>query len=326
MFLQFGSVIAVSRQQSPRRDGLLLAANITEIDITIPTQPRWTDDDVASLRAERSSTITRGSALAWLGHMNALRAFLASDHSTALIIEDDVDWDIHLRTAQIPATASAFRSLTTNFNPSALDQTDYWGNTSTWDVLWLGTCGDHFLPKALPHPSLSYTDPTLPPLDRLQPKTAAFFANLNIPSHTRLLHPTVFPLCTFGYALTRPAAHHLLHEIAAREAQGGTAAFDVRVLEACRDLGMRCWSLAPELMRHLGSGSEIADVDSGRVEQSSNGGNGRGLRAERGPGTANLGCGVRSNVAFFARDEERLEYLREVVGRQGVCLRDEATA
>lgn len=131
---QFGAVIAVSRQQSARRDGLLLAANITELDITIPVQPLWTDDDVSQLRAENVSSLTRGSALAWLGHLNALRTFLAGDYSTALIIEDDVDWDIRLRTIQIPVTASAFRSLTFNFNTNEADVRNYWGSTSKWDI------------------------------------------------------------------------------------------------------------------------------------------------------------------------------------------------
>lgn len=261
--------------------------------------------------------------MAWLGHLNALRAFLASSSATALIIEDDVDWDIHLRTTQIPATASAFRSLTSNFSPYSLDAESYWGNTSAWDILWLGTCGDHFLPNALRHPSLTYTDTTLPPLDKLHPQTAEFFATFNIPSHTRLLHPTVFPLCTFGYALTRPAAHRLLTEIAAREAEGGTMAYDVRVLEACRDLGMRCWSVAPELMRHLGAESEIADVDAGKEEL--NGGSRKSGNVELMVHTANINCGVRSNGAFFTKDPERLEYLKEVVGRQGTCLEHESS-
>jgi hypothetical protein len=132
--IQFGAVIAVSRQQSSRREGLLLAANITELDITIPVQPLWTDEDVWKLRAENVSSLTRGSALAWLGHLNALQTFLASDYSTALIIEDDVDWDIRLRTVQIPVTASAFRSLTSNFNTNEADVRSYWGNTSKWDI------------------------------------------------------------------------------------------------------------------------------------------------------------------------------------------------
>jgi hypothetical protein len=94
----------------------------------------WTDKDVSNLRAENVSRITRGSALAWLGHLNALRTFLASDYSTALIIEDDVDWDIRLRTVQIPVTASAFRSLTSNFNSATLGSEDYWGNITGWDI------------------------------------------------------------------------------------------------------------------------------------------------------------------------------------------------
>lgn len=151
-------------------------------------------------------------------------------------------------------------------------------------------------------------------------QTRDFFSQLNIPSQTRLLHPTVFPLCTFGYALTRPAAHRLLTEIAAHEAEGGTMAFDVRVLEACRDLGMRCWSVAPELMRHLGSKSEIADVNAGNEDQAPSNGE---VTLETTPDTMNIACGLRSSEAFVANDTEKLKYLQEVVGRQGRCLRDE---
>lgn len=183
-------------------------------------------------------------------------------------------------------------------------------------TVWLGTCGDHFEPTALRHPSLTYIDPTLPSLERLHPDTADFFSSLNIQSHTRLLHPTVFPLCTFGYALTRPAAHRLLHEIAAREAEGGTMAYDVRVLEACRDLGLRCWSVAPELMRHLGAESEIANIDMGSEDQFAS------IAREGSTDTANIDCGVRSNVALAStKDPQRLKYLKDVVGMPGICLR-----
>lgn len=162
-------------------------------------------------------------------------------------------------------------------------------------------------------------DPTLPALERLHQQTADFFATLNIQSHTRLLHPTVFPLCTFAYALTRSAAHRLLHEIAAHEAEGGTVAYDVRVLEACRDLGMRCWSVAPELMRHLGAESEIASVDMSSEDRTTSSTQSKSTVSAD---TANIDCGVRSNNAFFAKDRERLDYLKDVVGRQGICLKE----
>lgn len=93
-------------------------------------------------------------------------------------------------------------------------------------------------------------------------------------------------------------------------------AYDVRVLEACRDLGLRCWSVAPELMRHLGAESEIANVDTGREDQGAS-------ISFGGTDTANIDCGVRSNEALApTKDPERLKYLQDVVGRQGICLRE----
>ena len=71
--LGFGRIYAVSKQGSPRRRGLIHAANVTEIDITIPQQPRWTLEDEEDFRLPVNSTLGRGSLLAWLGHLHALR-------------------------------------------------------------------------------------------------------------------------------------------------------------------------------------------------------------------------------------------------------------
>jgi hypothetical protein len=95
-------------------------------------------------------------------------------------------------------------------------------------------------------------------------------------------------------------------------------AYDVRVLEACRDLGLRCWSVAPELMRHLDAESEIASIDTGREDPIVSS---KGIHLEGIADTANIDCGVRSNEAFSSGKAERLEYLKDVVGRQGICLR-----
>lgn len=73
MRLQFGALLAVSKAESVRREGLLFAANITGLDIIIPHQPEWEDQDILNFIAPEGSTVNRGSALAWLGHLNALR-------------------------------------------------------------------------------------------------------------------------------------------------------------------------------------------------------------------------------------------------------------
>lgn len=331
---QFGAIIAVSREGSPRREGLTLASNITEVDITIPVQPKWTEEDVNKLRADRDSRINRGSALAWLGHLNALRWFLATDLESVLIIEDDIDWDIHLRTIQIPTAAAAIRKLVKDKTiPSGNLKTkpewnNFWGDSSTWDILYLGHCGDIFRPQqwSTQIPRVMYEDKTLPPRREMHPYTVKFLESINMPEDTRMMHQSIFPLCTFGFAVTRTAAHRLLTEIANKEAEGGTMAYDVRVLEACRDLGFRCWSANPELFHHMDMDSEIAKETfpspQGEGEGDKAGADEKGrLKNLRAGAAPNIACGARS-PQFYTQDPKTLEYLREKVGRQGVCLRD----
>lgn len=78
--LGFGRIYAVSKQGSPRREGLIHAANVTEIDITIPEQPHWTLEDEENFRLPENSTLGRGSLLAWLGHLHALREYVRPSH------------------------------------------------------------------------------------------------------------------------------------------------------------------------------------------------------------------------------------------------------
>lgn len=71
--LGFGAVVVVSRTGSDRRHSLLQAANVTDIDLTIPPQPVWTEGDMEKFRNGQEKNVQRGSILAWLGHHNALR-------------------------------------------------------------------------------------------------------------------------------------------------------------------------------------------------------------------------------------------------------------
>lgn len=267
--------------------------------------------------------------MAWLGHKNAMEWFLNSDLETMLVLEDDVDWDIHLRMQQIPIAAQAIRRLNSaktephtpiQYIPS---QNNYWSKSSTWDIIYLGHCGDIFRPSSWNDniPRMSWIDPTLPARRDLHPYTAKFLESIDIPEHTRLIHQSIFPLCTFGFALTRPAAYRLLNDIAAREADGGTMAYDVRVLEACRDLGFRCWSANPELFHHMDAESEIAQVNYGEPEKAGADGEGR-LKPLRAGAAPNIRCGARS-PQFWTEDEKTVEFLKQKVGREGQCLRDE---
>lgn len=259
--LGFGAIYAVSRKDSPRRQSLLSAASLTNLDIVVPAQPTWKESDINTIKAPQNSSLDRGSVLAWLGHRNALKTFLQSTDETALIMEDDVDWDVRLRQDQIPQTAYAIKEL---LGPH---YEGYYGNTDDWDVIWLGHCGDYFNASRGSDLSIikSYHDPTMPDLDKLHPWTRDFMHGIGADQNKqRLVHESVSPLCTFAYAITRAAAERVLNEIAVseptRDSSRPCRAYDVRLLEGCRDEGLRCITVNPELFHHSATSSEIAQV------------------------------------------------------------------
>ncbi|PNS17965.1 Procollagen galactosyltransferase 1 [Sphaceloma murrayae] len=123
--LGFGSIYAVSIPGSPRLESLLEAINVTGLEVRVPDLPDWTQEQVDYFRDDGHpdrSVILKGSIRAWMSHIAVLEEFLRGVAETALIIEDDVDWDIRLKTKQIPATAAALRRLTDRW------QAPYWGS------------------------------------------------------------------------------------------------------------------------------------------------------------------------------------------------------
>src|SRR5689334_12016757 len=115
--------------------------------------------------------------------------FLDSGLETALILEDDVDWDVRLRSVQAPLAARAVRSLLSSKWPRPLSKLrakkeHYWGDHRQWDLLYLGHCGDYFnqitedgeVPADTSYDlsgsrHITYNDPTLPTRSDLHPFT-----------------------------------------------------------------------------------------------------------------------------------------------------------
>jgi hypothetical protein len=64
--------VAVPNSNSSRLKGLVWAANLTSIDITIPERLVWTSSDLENIKPEDGSPIAEESAMALMGHLNAL--------------------------------------------------------------------------------------------------------------------------------------------------------------------------------------------------------------------------------------------------------------
>lgn len=168
---------------------------------------------------------------------------------SALILEDDVDWDVRLK-PQLELIAEGSRSLLTSPDLEATRFSTPMAKapfTSPygpgWDLMWLGHCGEVFpeqlqeLSKLLPpkdantnsptsrenhaggagRPRLAEAltqhaiypimdDPTVPPAAN----TTGLVDFAAHPPHTRWVHVSGAPICTFAYALSQQGARKVL--------------------------------------------------------------------------------------------------------------------
>ncbi|RMX71787.1 hypothetical protein D0869_15278 [Hortaea werneckii] len=226
-----------------RAQGLKAAAERTGLAVTFLQQPPWTDKQKKAFhRGDKyESWSIPGSTGCWLGHLHALRYFLSTKQTTALILEDDADWDVEIK-AQVVRAQDYLRKLT---EPAA---DSLWG--TEWDVLYLGHCGDRYGPSNVGR-ALSlefvlcccslhahhkvYEDSATPfHYGTLEP----------LPPGLRAIHQSTRPVCTYGYAVTAKGAEKITN------LSYDAKAIDTRMGRACKDGTMRCFTINPELIRH----------------------------------------------------------------------------
>ncbi|MCJ1292566.1 hypothetical protein MMC34_004117 [Xylographa carneopallida] len=303
--LGFQAIISVSAENRNdahawRQDGLINAANRTGLIVHIPHQRDVTFKELKDLRdgevdvdgdGEADEDIrhpSEGQALAWLAHIDTLKNIIKANTTTALIIEDDADWDVSIRSETFPI-ASAIRSLTNASSPP-----DLYPYGTDWDVLWLGHCGDIY-GSASP-PSIQFSDPSVLPTNLLRNVWIGATYDA-FPNHTRNVHYAGGPMCTFAYAVTLHGAKKLK-----RWASTTGEAFDVKMHRGCVDGALRCLTATPELMHHqrmLGAQSLSSEgVGGGESEPAYGEHGGGGARSGRVDELAGSGVTLRGHRVF----------------------------
>ncbi|KAK4124054.1 glycosyltransferase family 25 protein [Parathielavia appendiculata] len=212
--------------RSDRRDGLALQAAPSGLEIEFIDGVLGKDvpDKAISKTSPDSQRLSDGVISCWRAHMNADRH---RNLTSALILEDDADWNIRIRDQlyDFALTAHAltqplrghpdvyadptyprphgdvdggsvqemdFHKLPATVLPSTSPYGDY------WDLLWAGHCGMH---SAFQHGNV--------------PKGRVI--RLNDETHTRACHHVQEGVCTLGYALSQRGAQTLLHEVALKD-------------------------------------------------------------------------------------------------------------
>lgn len=257
-------------ERTDHRDGLVLAGALSNIDIEfIPGV--WADTILPKVipAGHESFDTTPGWVGAWRAHMNALSRVVEENWASALILEDDVDWDVRIKSQlQDFAIGSDYIMRTDNTDPIWYHQmapgqppkTSPYGDG--WDVLWLGHCGmgldenetialradDFTAPEA--HYYRSYIPDGVPPL-------------INYPNHTRAVTAGSEKTCSLAYAVSQAGARKLLYELGMERL---SYAFDLMLRNWCEGLNGRqkhaCISVMPPLMEHHRPiGAVAADSD-----------------------------------------------------------------
>ena len=221
--------------------------------------------------------------------MNAIQRVVANNLSSALIMEDDLDWDVRIK-SQMVDFAKGVRALTQPLASSgeyidptfginaSVDQVkplDYDIRPDTapftippvanpygdsWDLLWLGHCGAHFPVPEETIPKGRYvimSDQTVPSLKHLTASHDEMRDQYE--DHTRVIHHAMLPICSFAYAVSQCGARRILQEIGI---ESFTGPYDNMLLDFCRR--HTCMTSQPQYFNHwrpAGSGDRDSELN-----------------------------------------------------------------
>ncbi|KAL2832903.1 hypothetical protein BDW59DRAFT_93893 [Aspergillus cavernicola] len=176
-------------------------------------------------------------------HVNGMQRIISERLGSAIIMEDDADWDVSIKT-QLQSFAIATRALQGTKNNTAASPYGH-----DWDILWLGHCGlecktdlpsfltpndstvlppQHFLPY--------WRDP--PPLDRLD--------------NGRLTCSISDGVCSIVYAVSFRGAQRILAALSVNPSEIADkidigAQFDVSLGRMCGNGYLQCFAPYPSL-------------------------------------------------------------------------------
>ncbi|KAB5566798.1 glycosyltransferase family 25 protein [Coniochaeta sp. 2T2.1] len=285
--LGFEKILVVGMPaRSDRRDGMFLGAALSEMEIEFVDSSDGTSvpDKALPMMDEARERPPNPVVGSWRGHVNAIREVVRRNLTSALIMEDDVDWDIHIR-QQLRNFARSSRALTQplegqqpgtyadpTYGPAAAGKRegpmhemnlDSLPNTidpvtspygDDWDVLWFGHCGQRFAnkdDKNVPKGRVVQSDDKTVAQKRYLGSVLPLDYGQQYPDHTRVVSHVQDGLCSLAYAVSQRGARALLLDTGLKDF---SAAFDILLHWACSgEYGRgyhRCLTVIPGLIQH----------------------------------------------------------------------------
>lgn len=270
--LGFEKILVVGMpSRTDRRDGMTLQAALSNMEIEFIDSSDGTDiPDKALPNMDGHERLPGPVIGSWRGHVNAIREVVRRNLTSALIMEDDTDWDIRVRqqlqnfarssralTQPLQGYARSYGDPTYGLPPGQKDthsplpslpelvikDMDHLPITTDpkispygddWDVLWLGHCGQ-LLPKLddknVPKGRVvQQNDETAAQRRYLHSVLKPFQYVEEYPDHARVVHHVQDGVCSLAYAVSQRGARSMLYEIGMKNFN---AAFDLLLHWAC---------------------------------------------------------------------------------------------
>lgn len=207
--LGFQQIFAIGMpDRKHKHDAQLLAAQQTGLKLTFARGVPWKEvpenEWIDDTKIQETKNHGAGLIGAWRAHMDVLERIVEEDIQTALIIEDDADWDVFVK-EQMPAFAEAVLALQ-GTRPGSSKTSPYGDD---WELLWPGACQ---LAKALDDQYYVVDNDTTaaPPWHRwLWYGGPEELSRKN----TRITFRPSYAVCTTAYAVTNAAARKLLARV-----------------------------------------------------------------------------------------------------------------
>lgn len=228
-------------QRSDRQDGVKLLASYSNISVSwVPGVDGKTVTEKA--RPYDGLKLSDPTIGCWRAHADVWRRLLDAPYSTALILEDDIDWDVQIHDIMALVSKNIKTAVSSAVGPTKSSGPYY---HEYWDTLWFGACLSE-VPDDVQKTLTVYRDPYAPAEENLRPYDRKYFKKLQIEYPTsgpgmRVIHHAKRPTCTYGYAVSRKGAERLLYNVGYR---GLSAPVDLVIgygVMAGRLTGMMVW-------------------------------------------------------------------------------------
>jgi len=296
--LGFEKIYAIGlSDRTDRRDSMEVAADVSGLKI------EWMDGVTPNDMPQKTippayklDKVLPGVIGCWRSHMNVIREIVRNKVSSALIFEDDADWDLRI-VEQMQDFAGATKSLLQKGNQvndvqRPISKSPY---GEGWDILWIGHCGGfQGNTSSVPHYIIK-DDETVPPAmamddmllgitpyrkwGAIQPEPpCTAHEGRDPPGHVcnsprlaprdRIVQERAKPVCTASYAISLQGARKILARVGGLSLTDVFAPVDQGIGDICSgatDLPgerTRCFTPSPPYVRgYKAKGMQTGDSD-----------------------------------------------------------------